>query len=243
MPRQRPSGGPAGDRGGASATGAEGAGPVRERSTDDSSGPVTASGRPKGGLRAAQRAFTHARFIDSAVIEFTERGYARTTVDDILARAGTTRATFYLHFRSKADILRELYDRVMAVFDGIYTDLDGLGCDPTVDGIRDWLRLDVERWAQVRQYAVPLAEGAVIEPEIKALVEQGYEYHIQSLARALFAGREDVKPEDAELAAVILLNPLMHFYDRYMHGRLTDTERMITLVTAAWMAIIKVPGR
>ena len=196
----------------------------------------------KGGLRAAQRAFTHARFIDAAVVEFGERGYARTTVDDIVARAGATRATFYLHFRGKVDILRELYDHMMTVFEGIYDELEAVGRNPTLAGLEAWLRMDVERWEPIRQYAAPLSDGAAIEPEIRKLVDQGYGHQIHYLATTLLAAREDLGPDDAELTATVLLMPLMHFFDRYVHGQLADSERMIAVLAAAWLAIITKAG-
>lgn len=39
-----------------------------------------------------------------------ERGYERTSVQRILDRAGVGRATFYLHYRSKEDLLRRSLD-------------------------------------------------------------------------------------------------------------------------------------
>ncbi|ADP83730.1 TetR/AcrR family transcriptional regulator [Pseudofrankia inefficax] len=200
------------------------------------------SNAPKGGLRAAQRAFTHTKFIDAAVIEFAERGYARTTVDDIVSRAGATRATFYLHFRGKADILRELYDRLMATFEGIYDEMGSIARQPTLESIRGWLRTDVARWASIRQYGAPLWEGSVIDPEIRTLVEQGYKIHIRYLAEALVAARENLALDDAEITAAILLAPLRHFFDPFVQGRLEDTERIITVLASAWMAVIKETG-
>jgi len=51
-------------------------------------------------MRAAQREFTRARLVEAAIEVFAEKGYPRTTVDDIAERAGSTRATFYLHFKT-----------------------------------------------------------------------------------------------------------------------------------------------
>ncbi len=41
-----------------------------------------------------------------------ERGYEKTSVQDILDRADVGRATFYLHYRSKEDLLRKSLDRL-----------------------------------------------------------------------------------------------------------------------------------
>jgi AcrR family transcriptional regulator len=61
-------------------------------------------------LRAAQKQMTRQLLLDRGLELFGEKGYAATTVDDIAAAAGTTRATFYLHFPSKAELMRSLVE-------------------------------------------------------------------------------------------------------------------------------------
>lgn len=207
--------------------------------TDGAATPASPRPARKGGLRAAQRAFTRARFIESAVLEFAEKGYARTTVDDIVSRAGATRATFYLHFRTKADILVELNERVLAVFDGMFGELGAVAHDPTPAGVRAWLCRQVEAWPQARDFVAPLWDGAAIDQDIRLVVEQGYVQQVRFLAEALLTARENLRPDDAELTADILLTTLRRFFERYVRGQLEDTERMITVLTSAWIAVIK----
>ena len=47
-----------------------------------------------------------AEIISAAVVTFAERGYAATRLDDVAARAGVSRATVYLYFRSKEDLFK-----------------------------------------------------------------------------------------------------------------------------------------
>ena len=47
----------------------------------------------------------HARVEAAALALFSERGYAQTTVDDIVAQAGVARRTFFRHFATKREIL------------------------------------------------------------------------------------------------------------------------------------------
>lgn len=44
--------------------------------------------------------------LSAAVAVFAERGYAATRLDDVAARAGVSRATVYLYFRSKEDLFK-----------------------------------------------------------------------------------------------------------------------------------------
>src|SRR5256885_17134915 len=56
-------------------------------------------------LRDEQKRLTRRRLIDGALPAFERKGYAATTIDDIVAEANASRATFYLHFKSKSDVV------------------------------------------------------------------------------------------------------------------------------------------
>ena len=45
------------------------------------------------------------RLVDAALELFHERGYGRTTVDEIAARAGLTERTFFRYFTDKREVL------------------------------------------------------------------------------------------------------------------------------------------
>jgi AcrR family transcriptional regulator len=73
-------------------------------------GRAGASGTPD--LRAQQKLYTRRRLLTAACAVFDEKGYQATTVDDIAAAAGAARATFYLHFTGKADVVAVLADEI-----------------------------------------------------------------------------------------------------------------------------------
>jgi AcrR family transcriptional regulator len=60
---------------------------------------------PAEGLRNRKRRETAQRITDAGVSLFLERGIEATTLDDIAARAGISRRTFFYYFKSKDDIL------------------------------------------------------------------------------------------------------------------------------------------
>jgi AcrR family transcriptional regulator len=66
----------------------------------------TPNARPT--LREEQKRFTRNRLIEAAFEILSEYGYAASTVDQIVAAAGASRATFYLHFKSKTDIVQQM---------------------------------------------------------------------------------------------------------------------------------------
>ena len=61
---------------------------------------------------------TRRLLLDKGLELFGTKGYAATTIDDIAVAAGTTRATFYLHFPSKADLVRSLVADTNAMLTG-----------------------------------------------------------------------------------------------------------------------------
>jgi AcrR family transcriptional regulator len=67
---------------------------------------TTPNARPS--LREEQKRFTRNRLIEAAVEILSEHGYAASTVDQIVAAAGASRATFYLHFKSKTDLVQQM---------------------------------------------------------------------------------------------------------------------------------------
>lgn len=53
------------------------------------------------------------RVQQAAVELFAEKGYAPTSVQEVVARAGVTKGAMYHYFRSKDDLLFGIYDRVL----------------------------------------------------------------------------------------------------------------------------------
>ncbi len=58
---------------------------------------------------------TREKIVAAAMELFAKKGFDRTTVDEIVARAGVAKGTFYLYFKSKDDLIRELAFEVMPI--------------------------------------------------------------------------------------------------------------------------------
>ncbi|MDQ7083067.1 MAG: helix-turn-helix domain-containing protein [Aquificota bacterium] len=56
---------------------------------------------------------TRGRLIEAAKRVFSERGYHNAQIAHIIDEAGVARGTFYLYFRSKEEIFRELLREVV----------------------------------------------------------------------------------------------------------------------------------
>jgi AcrR family transcriptional regulator len=208
----------------------------------ETSPPATAEagGRtpPRGRMRAAQREFTRARLVDAAVAVFAERGYARTTIDEIAERAGATRATFYLHFKAKGDLLLDLMDRGAGHFHGVYRDLSPIAHAPSYESVRRWLATAMHEWQAIADLARPVQEAAILEPEVHEIQVRRNNEQIAELAQALRVGAPALKPRDAEVYASILLAPLSYYFQLYLRREQFDQRRVLDVMAASWMAVI-----
>jgi len=72
------------------------------------------TGHVKPDRRARRRAATERQLITSASVLFVERGYANTTLVDVAEHADIAARTLYLHFPTKAALLRRCIDVAIA---------------------------------------------------------------------------------------------------------------------------------
>jgi AcrR family transcriptional regulator len=96
------------------------------------------SGAPPGerGRGGRPRGSTRARILDVALDLFNEQGYDKTSLREIAARLGFTKAALYYHFERKEDILLELHLRLHALGRDMLDRLDLLGDD--AKGVTAW---------------------------------------------------------------------------------------------------------
>jgi len=72
------------------------------------------------------RGVTRERILDVALELFNEQGYDKTSLREIAARLGVTKAALYYHFERKEDLLLELHLRLHELGRGALDQLDGL---------------------------------------------------------------------------------------------------------------------
>ena len=65
-------------------------------------------------LRARQAEATRSLLVDVARQNFTEHGYAATSIDDVIRQAGVARGALYHHFAGKEALFRAVYEVVEA---------------------------------------------------------------------------------------------------------------------------------
>lgn len=88
---------------------------------------------------------TRQRFVDAAVALFREHGYGATSMSQVAAAAGSSRANLYLYFHSKSEIVLEWMLALRPELDQVYLQLDQL-TDHSPAACRAWLSRVVTVW-------------------------------------------------------------------------------------------------
>lgn len=86
---------------------------------------------------------------------FVEKGFSAASVDDIVARAGVARGTFYLYFQDKRAVFEALVDDFLTRIAACVRSIDlGTGAPPPTEQLRANVR---------RVVALSLAEPAIVK--------------------------------------------------------------------------------
>jgi AcrR family transcriptional regulator len=190
-----------------------------------------------GTLRDEQRRLTRRRLADAALELFHEQGYAATTAEQIATRAGANRATFYLHFGGKADVVLELMRRVDDEVAGIFARLDAIE-DPSRDDVRAWVEETVGFWERHRVLIDANEQALGVEPRVAAYWAGGLERAVDAMPRLL--GRqegEDRARMRVRLIALMLgLERLCYFW--IVCRTPLDPVHVLDALTDEWWAVV-----
>jgi AcrR family transcriptional regulator len=138
---------------------------MRYRQAVTTSGAGTKRPPPRDGptLREQQKEFTRRRLVDAAVTVFERDGYVGSRIEDIAAEAGASRATFYLYFRSKLDVVRELVGPLRADSEALYRQL-GAMADPSWDALYAWMSQVTGHWRRNRAAITVVSQAIAWSP-------------------------------------------------------------------------------
>jgi AcrR family transcriptional regulator len=196
---------------------------------------------PKPTLREAQKQFTRQRLLDAAAVSFEEKGYARTTIDDIVSGAGATRATFYLHFGAKSDIVREFMETIWTDVTDVY---DGLGtavASADRAALREWFSATFRYWETLRSFAHVREEAMMLDPELRRVSDTTFEIGVRAIVKAV-RQRYGYSEAESRARATLVLAQLEMVFRRWMlYGWESDEELVIDIVTEMWMAAFAAP--
>jgi AcrR family transcriptional regulator len=191
------------------------------------------------GLRKAQKEMTRKLLLDKGLELFNSQGYASTTVDDIAAGVGTTRTTFYLHFPSKADLVRSLVDTA----DEMMTSIDDPSMTDVVasndrDIIKVYLGHKFDQWAELKPFITATHQAAAVEPDIQTTIDLWFDRAID----ALEAGLKKANRFDAgtrRIRCALAFGELEFLSRRWMRlGWTVDREVALETMVDSWCHLL-----
>lgn len=204
-----------------------------------------ATGTRRATLRSEQKLATRNRLLESAQALFAERGYAAVTVDDIAADVGCSRATFYLHFPAKVDILVAVAEAGMAPSAyAFYQDLDRVLETGSRAEFTSWITRAIEWFHQYKDLLPAWDEATVLEPEFRAIARAGILALPESMPIYLSSWPAE-ELDEARLRVELLVTQLERFFTRWRMLETIDvtTERAAEVLTGIWFPALSAPHR
>lgn len=190
-------------------------------------------------LRDRQKQQTRQLLMDAALELFEAKGYSATTIDEIAVSATTTRATFYLHFSSKADLMKALIDHV----DVILTEVDDPPlADVVASGRRDlveqYLDRKFDQWSVIKPYLVAVNQAAPSEPDVAEVVERWFDHTADAMHEGL--NRADrFEADTRHIRCVLAFGELEYLSRRWFQlGWFVPRDICLRMLTDVWCTLL-----
>jgi len=133
------------------------------------------------------------RLLEAVLLVSGERGYEHISVQDVIERAGTSRATFYKHFGDKEDCFAQAYREAA---NWLYRRLTGLAKRQST--WREGLRVALAELLEVCARQTALARALIVEPHAAggtALAE--HDLVMERLSGAIDSARREISSRQA----------------------------------------------
>jgi AcrR family transcriptional regulator len=116
-----------------------------------------------GSLRHEHREATRRRIITAARRVFIKNGYSRATIEEIIAAAQVSRATLYLHFDSKLDLLHAASEKMASVGNDAARRLAVVLIEGDRAELRAWIEWALTYFVRNRSMALAIREAEFSE--------------------------------------------------------------------------------
>ncbi len=186
-------------------------------------------------LRAQRtRLARRAQVLAAALQTFAQKGYHRTSVSDIIQRAGIARGTFYLYFKNKRAIFEEL---LSSYLERIASAVRRVQLSPGAPPPQEQIRRNVERVVDVllenRDFTkLLLVQALGQDPDFDQQVATFYATLLGLIQGALVLGQEMnlVRPCDTKVVASCILGSIKEVAHQILLGEDSETVRRDHLV-------------
>jgi AcrR family transcriptional regulator len=194
-------------------------------------------------VRDELRELTRQRLLSAAETVFERDGYVRATVGNITREANVNRATFYLHFTDKADILLAVREANLADTPDYWREVDSA----LVDGGRDALRASLAntlRWYEKHASLLrPVREAFATDTQLALQTEGTFAGFADEMSGYL-AGLPSEQRAGAHVRLQLLMIQLDQLAFRLVVQRRRELDRELILdeITDIWRLVLPAPG-
>lgn len=104
---------------------------------------------------------TRERILDFAYESIVQKGFASTSIEELVEAAGITKSGFFYHFRDKNDMARQLLERFLAEDEAIITTLEERAHELSDDPLQSFL-IFLNLYAQLMDDMETLHPGCLV---------------------------------------------------------------------------------
>ncbi len=189
--------------------------------------------------RVEQKRQTRAALVAATRELLTRQGYTDTTAEAIARAAGVSRATFYLHFRSKAEVVVEIMRGLEPEVAAAYRALDEM-VEPTHDDVVAWLEDHANLWRRYRREFAAMEQALANEA---AVADEWFSLHrdVQALMTHLVSRATD--EESGRLVRAHLMSLMMSvdrsFYFLIIRGHDENYADVLHVLADQWLALLR----
>lgn len=189
--------------------------------------------------RAEQKQATRDELVRAARTLFVDQGYPATSAEAIARAAGVSRATFYLHFRSKAEVVVGLMRALEAGVAADYQALDAL-VGPDLDAVTAWLHRHAEQWRRSRNEYAAMEQALANEPAVAdewfAMVQRT----AASMTRLLARQPDEAARAQARVHAVALeMSVDRNFHFAIVRGHDENFGAVVRALAEQWLVLLR----
>ncbi|AJY41820.1 TetR family transcriptional regulator [Burkholderia humptydooensis] len=178
-------------------------------------------------LKAKKQAYVQDEILSSAVSLFAERGFRAVTIDDIASNLGYTKSVVYYYFKSKNEILWQIFTRIYDTYFEMISSISATDLSPE-DALRKIIIGHAMNVMERREWtAIYFREESELDEKQRKLMlnrKREYDATIEKVYRAgVEAGTfQDIPPHVAVTGILGMCNWLYTWYSD--KGPMSSTE-------------------
>lgn len=165
-------------------------------------------------LRTEQKRHTRRALLDQGRHLFVARGYPNVTIDDITRAVGCSRATFYLHFKNKMDVLASISAETIEYrAKEVYRDLDTVLLTGERAEFVAWVSRALHWFYRNREILPTWDQALAAEPEFQAIGRHAIQELTDAMPRYLDRWPK-ARQDEARFRVELLVTQLERYFTR-----------------------------